>query len=82
MTPSRVAAAATSVAARMLGRPPVRAVCANRELRLVVVTNDEEVVLRGREEAHQAELRRVDVLELVHADMTEARPPAHSQPRV
>ena len=42
--------------------------------RLVVVADDEEVVLRRRQHPDEAELGGVDVLELVDADVREARP--------
>jgi len=45
------------------------AICASSELRLIIITNDKEVVLGCRQEAHEAQLGGVDVLELIDQDV-------------
>jgi hypothetical protein len=43
------------------------AICARSELRLIIITNDEEVVLGRGQDPDQPQLCGVDVLELVDA---------------
>lgn len=65
-----------------LAREDRGVICANSELRLVVVAHDEEVVLRRRQPPDQPQLRRVDVLELIHEDVREAALPAIAEARI
>ena len=50
--------------------------------RLVVVPDHEQVVLRRGEETNEPQLRRIHVLELVDADVAEARLPPEAEPRI
>ncbi len=52
------------------------------ELRLIIITNDKQVVFGRREEPDEAQLRRVDVLELIDAQVAEPRLPAAAQLRI
>src|SRR3990172_9833445 len=58
-------------------RPP--RICASRELRLIIITNDKEVVFRRGEQLDEPQLGGVDVLELVHQEARTAALPAASK---
>jgi hypothetical protein len=61
---------------------PIPSICAGSELRLIIITNDEEVVLGCREELDEPQLRGVDVLELVDAHAAEASLSAAAELRI
>ena len=57
-------------------------ICASSELRLIIITNDKQVVLGSREELDEPRLGSIDVLELVDAQVAETGLPPAAKSRI
>src|SRR3989337_2117615 len=79
--PTRVSAPMVRYMSDGTGRL-ARCIWVRAELRLIIITNDKEVVLRCGKEPDEPQLSGVHVLELVDAQVCEARLPAAAKLRI